>query len=109
MPSSAFASAADEGWQAAAAAEAGQPAELTAAGLPRRRPMAQLVPGSAPQGTATAAPARRPRDADAVRGRLANYQRGLQSGRNRIRTAADGSGPPSDTELEQSDQRRYAP
>jgi signal transduction histidine kinase len=109
VSSAAFASAADEGWQAAAAAEANQPAELTPAGLPRRRPMAQLVPGSAPSAQA-AAPARRPRDADAVRGRLANYQRGLQSGRNRVRSAPDGSTPPpSDTDTDQSDQRRYAP
>jgi signal transduction histidine kinase len=107
IPSAAFASAADQGWLAAAAAEAGQPAGLTAAGLPRRRPMAQLVPGSAP--SAPAAPPRRPRDADAVRGRLANYQRGLQSGRNRIRVSSDGSPLPSDTEPAQSDQRRYAP
>jgi hypothetical protein len=115
VPSAAFASAADEGWQAAAAAEANQPAELTPAGLPRRRPMAQLVPGSAPSAQA-AASVRRPRDADAVRGRLANYQRGLQSGRNRVRTPSDGSTPPSsdtetdtDTDTDQSDQRRYAP
>jgi hypothetical protein len=109
VSSAAFASAADEGWQAAAAAEANQPAELTPAGLPRRRPMAQLVPGSAPSAQA-AAPARRPRDADAVRGRLANYQRGLQSGRSRVRTASDGSTPPpSDTDTDTSDQRRYAP
>jgi hypothetical protein len=73
--------------------------------------MAQLVPGSAPSAQA-AAPVRRPRDADAVRGRLANYQRGLQSGRNRVRTAPDGSTPPSsdtETDTDQSDQRRYAP
>ncbi|MGF1653568.1 MAG: ATP-binding protein, partial [Actinomycetales bacterium] len=114
VPSVAFASAADEGWLAAAAAEANQPTDLTPAGLPRRRPMAQLVPGSAPASAAVpaapVAPSRRPRDADAVRGRLANYQRGLQSGRNRVRTSPDGSAPsPSDTDLDQSDQRRYAP
>jgi signal transduction histidine kinase len=103
VASAAFASAADEGWQAAAAAGAAQPAEVTAAGLPRRRPMAQLVPGSAP----SAAPSRRPRDADAVRGRLANYQRGLQSGRTRIRSTPESTAP--DAEFDQHDQRRYAP
>lgn len=109
VASAAFASAADEGWIAAAAAGAEQPAELTASGLPRRRPMAQLVPGSAP--SASAAPTVRNRDADAVRGRLANYQRGLQTGRTRIRPLTDDEGAPTtdDTHVEQDDQRRYAP
>src|SRR5207253_549713 len=70
-----FATAADSGWQAAEAVR-GQspPTDFTAAGLPRRTPLARLVPGSAAGSEpAPGGPAPR-RDAEAVRGRLASYQ-----------------------------------
>jgi hypothetical protein len=73
--------------------EAGAPslaavdAGTTEAGLPRRRPRAHLVPGSARPGppsgrtgeNGAAVPRRSP---DAVRGRLASYQRGVADGRS---------------------------
>lgn len=70
----------DAGWQAAEALARSSPGEVTPAGLPRRQPKAMLVPGAADSGVAagTAAPAR---SAEAVRGRLASYQRGVQEGR----------------------------
>ena len=73
--------------------------ELTPAGLPKRRPRARLVPGSA--GSAVLAPLAAPsRNADNVRGRLASYQQGVRMGReNRQRgdaqsstSATDGAG-----------------
>jgi hypothetical protein len=70
---------ADVGWRAAEALARPAEGEVTPAGLPRRQPQAQLVPGAAdadPAGSATPA-----RSAEAVRGRLASYQRGVQEGR----------------------------
>jgi hypothetical protein len=72
-------------------------AGTTESGLPRRRPRAQLVPGSAqqaagaqpPGGPEPATQARR--DPDAVRGRLASYQRGVADGRStRVPQPPDG-------------------
>ncbi|WP_300018190.1 nitrate- and nitrite sensing domain-containing protein [Pseudonocardia sp.] len=77
-----FASTADEGWRAAEdAVPAGdRPDELTSAGLPKRRPRARLIPGSA--GSAVLAPPVSPaRSAESVRGRLASYQQGVRQGR----------------------------
>jgi signal transduction histidine kinase len=77
-----FSSAADEGWRAAnnVAPATDRPDELTAAGLPKRRPRARLVPGSA--GSAVLAPPVSPaRSAESVRGRLASYQQGVRQGR----------------------------
>jgi signal transduction histidine kinase len=75
-----FASAADEGWLAASGAATERPDELTAAGLPKRRPRARLIPGSA--GAAVLAPAvSAPRSAETIRGRLASYQQGVRQGR----------------------------
>jgi hypothetical protein len=88
-----FASQADEGWRAASTVVAEQPDEVTAAGLPKRRPRARLVPGSA--GSAVLAPpVSSARSAETVRGRLASYQHGVRQGReSRMRGAADpGSG-----------------
>ena len=92
---------ADEGWRAASGAAAERPDELTAAGLPKRRPRARLVPGSA--GSAVlAAPAASPtRSAESIRGRLASYQQGVRQGRE-IRLRRDpgtaGSQPASPEE-----------
>lgn len=88
-----FASVADEGWRAASGAAAERPDELTAAGLPKRRPRARLVPGSA--GSAVlAAPAGSTRSAESTRARLASYQQGVRQGREvRLRRGPAGSGP----------------
>jgi signal transduction histidine kinase len=88
--SSGFSSAADEGWRAAnnVAPATDRPDEVTAAGLPKRRPRARLVPGSA--GSAVLAPPVSPaRSAESVRGRLASYQQGVRQGRE-SRFRADG-------------------
>jgi signal transduction histidine kinase len=87
--------------------EAGAPslaavdAGTTEAGLPRRRPRAHLVPGSArpaPSSGRTAengGPATPRRSADAIRGRLASYQRGVADGRSG-RPAQPPDGDPAD-------------
>ncbi|MDD7919742.1 nitrate- and nitrite sensing domain-containing protein [Actinomycetospora callitridis] len=86
-------SSGDEGWRAAAATadalDTGVSAGgTTEAGLPKRRPRAQLVPGAArsggagaPGGAPDGAAAGPRRNADAIRGRLASYQRGVADGR----------------------------
>ncbi|MDD7969168.1 hypothetical protein PGB27_27820, partial [Actinomycetospora sp. DW7H6] len=93
----------DEGWRAAAASadalDAGVSAGgTTEAGLPRRRPRAQLVPGAARPGGAPGdgpAPAVPRRSAEAIRGRLASYQRGVADGRTtRAARPADTEGEP---------------
>ena len=93
----AFATVADEGWRAASGAAAERPDELTAAGLPKRRPRARLVPGSA--GSAVlAAPASPTRSAESVRGRLASYQQGVSQGREiRLRRDPGNTGSQSVT------------
>jgi hypothetical protein len=75
-----FGSLADEGWRAARGVTAARGDELTAAGLPKRRPRARLVPGSA--GSAVLASLATPsRSAESVRGRLSSYQQGVRMGR----------------------------
>jgi methyl-accepting chemotaxis protein len=69
--------AADDGWRAASSLAATEVDETTAAGLPKRRPMAQLVPGGVD--TTQAGPGRR--SPEAVRGLLSAYHRGVQRGR----------------------------
>jgi hypothetical protein len=84
-----FSTEADEGWLAASGAVADRPDELTAAGLPKRRPRARLIPGSA--GSAVLAPAvTAARSAESIRGRLASYQQGVRQGREtRLRGHGD--------------------
>ena len=85
--------AADDGWRAATTAAEVTVQETTAAGLPKRRPMAQLVPGGVDRGAASATQHRSP---EAVRGLLSAYHRGVQRGREQITDEPDGSdGPPS--------------
>ena len=95
-----FASVADEGWRAASGVAADRPDELTAAGLPKRRPRARLVPGSA--GSAVlAATAASSRSAETTRARLASYQQGVRQGREvRLRRNPAGSGPEPDVDGE---------
>jgi len=70
-------SAADDGWRLATAASEPSAAEVTDSGLPKRVPMAQLVPGGVDK-NANAAHRRTP---EAVRGLLSAYHRGVQRGR----------------------------
>jgi signal transduction histidine kinase len=76
---STWSSPADEGWQAAAAAAEPTSSGVTTAGLPKRVPRANLVPGTAAAEQSSApAPAR---SASATRDRLASFQRGVKEGR----------------------------
>jgi methyl-accepting chemotaxis protein len=72
-------SAADDGWTAASAAAEPEVTGLTDAGLPKRVPMAQLVPGGVDKGTTNA----NRRSPEQVRGLLSAYHRGVQRGRTR--------------------------
>jgi hypothetical protein len=72
-------SVADDGWRAAAAAAAPQEHDTTDHGLPRRVPMAQLVPGGVE--SPAAGPGGDRRTPDSVRGLLSAYHRGVQRGR----------------------------
>ena len=77
---------ADVGWKAAEALlqQDNQPQELTAAGLPKRKPKSNLVPGSAAPSTQPT-PRRKPatiRSAEEVRGRMSQFQQGIRRGRH---------------------------
>jgi hypothetical protein len=75
-------SPADEGWRAAQVAAAPNAEENTTAGLPKRVPRANLVPGSVGSGEAapeTAAPPSR--SADDIRSRMSSFQRGVRQAR----------------------------
>jgi hypothetical protein len=77
----AWTSPADEGWRAAQALAAPSAGDTTQAGLPKRVPRANLVPGSVGGGGGDAeadAPTRSP---DVVRTRMASFQRGVREGR----------------------------
>ncbi|HWG98377.1 MAG TPA: ATPase, partial [Pilimelia sp.] len=76
-PSDAWRTAADDGWRAASALADVQYTETTQAGLPKRKPMAQLVPGGVTQNASTA----QRRTPEGVRGLLSAYHRGVQRGR----------------------------
>jgi len=77
-------SPADEGWRAAQVVASPAAGETTQAGLPRRVPRANLVPGSVGSGgqPADEAEAEAPiRSPDAARSRMASFQRGVREGR----------------------------
>jgi signal transduction histidine kinase len=81
---SGWTSPADEGWRAAQTLDSPSSGGETAAGLPRRSPNANLIPGAIPPSTEPALPNR---SAAATRARLAGFQRGVTEGR------AAASGP----------------
>ena len=72
------ASAADEGWDAAAAAADPATGGTTSAGLPKRVPQANLIPGTASPEPVMPAPVR---SASSTRERFASFQRGIREGR----------------------------
>lgn len=84
----AWTSPADEGWAAAQVVASPAAGDTTQAGLPKRVPRANLVPGSVGspgtssggggQETGTEVPARSP---EAARNRMASFQRGVRDGR----------------------------
>src|SRR5262249_35128396 len=75
----------DEGWKAAETVANPRAADPTNAGLPRRGPGANLVPGTARQTrrAPTPAPTMSP---DAVRSRLSGFQQGIRQGREAARS-----------------------
>ena len=85
---SGWASPADEGWRAAGTVDSPSSGGETAAGLPRRSPNANLIPGAIP-GTQPALPNR---SAAAARDRLAGFQRGVSEGRAAASGPADPAG-----------------
>jgi signal transduction histidine kinase len=86
----------DEGWRAAQAVAEPAAGETTQAGLPRRVPRANLVPGSvggdggAQGGQESEAEAPVVRSPDAIRNRMSSFQRGVREGR--------AAGPPQNEE-----------
>jgi hypothetical protein len=88
---SGWASPADEGWRAAEVVHAPASGGTTPAGLPKRIPKANLVPGAAPSAAASssAPTVMSARSAAATRDRFARYQSGVRRGR----AAASGIGP----------------
>ncbi|MFI6319629.1 nitrate- and nitrite sensing domain-containing protein [Nonomuraea sp. NPDC050556] len=84
--------AADAGWRAADAAKDPSLGGITSAGLPKRTPKANLVPGTATQPAqqaATPPPPAPPLSAERVRNRLASYQQGVRRGRAEVREQED--------------------
>ena len=55
--------------------------ETTQAGLPKRVPRANLVPGSVGESERDTAPAMPARTADDIRSRMSSFQRGVREGR----------------------------
>jgi signal transduction histidine kinase len=82
IPEVSWSTPSDQGWEAAAAVAAPSTGGTTGAGLPKRVPQANLVPGAASaasdQAEAEPAPAR---SASATRDRFASFQRGSREGR----------------------------
>jgi hypothetical protein len=81
--------AADEGWQAARAAAETPVDSTTTAGLPKRTPMAQLVPGGVDRGGNSV----QRRTPEGVRGLLSAYHRGVQRGRTQEESTNPGETP----------------
>jgi hypothetical protein len=77
QPARTWTSPSDEGWKAAEAAVVPSSGGTTVAGLPRRVPKANLIPGTAAE-TVTPVPVR---SAAATRERFASLQRGMREGR----------------------------
>ena len=86
QPDEGWVSPADEGWRAAEIVPAPSSAGVTPAGLPKRVPQANLVPGSA----ASSLPQAPTRSAAATRDRFASFQRGVRE----ARAAASGGAEP---------------
>ncbi|MGH3280891.1 MAG: ATP-binding protein, partial [Trebonia sp.] len=74
-------SPADEGWRAARIVASPEAGETTTAGLPKRVPRANLVPGSVGGGEGPAEDASPVRSADTIRNRMSSFQRGVREAR----------------------------
>jgi len=91
---SGWSSPADDGWRAAEVVSSPSSSGMTPAGLPKRVPQANLVPGTVPDPAAgQSAPVVVPvRSAAATRDRLASYQRGVRRGRSEASGAGSDGG-----------------
>ncbi|MCW3840124.1 nitrate- and nitrite sensing domain-containing protein [Micromonospora yasonensis] len=96
--------AADDGWRAASAATEVPVAETTQKGLPKRTPMAQLVPGGIEKPSASV----QRRTPEGVRGLLSAYHRGVQRGRNHP-SDSNSAGPEATPGGQQSSQPGSGP
>lgn len=74
-------SPADEGWRAARIVASPEAGETTTAGLPKRVPRANLVPGSVGGGEGPTEEAPPIRSADTIRTRMSSFQRGVREAR----------------------------
>jgi signal transduction histidine kinase len=83
-----WSSPADKGWHAAEAVDSPSSSGPTVAGLPRRQPNANLVPGAIP----STEPVALNRSAAAARERFAGFQRGISQGRAAAGEAANSGG-----------------
>lgn len=81
MNRQAWSTPADQGWAAAEAAKKPADGGVTGAGLPKRVPKANLVPGSASSAPAAPAAPVPPVSAERVRSRLSSFQQGVRQGR----------------------------
>jgi len=90
-----WSSPADEGWRAAEVAQAPVSSGTTQAGLPKRVPKANLVPGA----VGAAAAAAEPRSAAQTRERLASFQQGIRNAR--AVTPSDEDYPGADDDREE--------
>jgi signal transduction histidine kinase len=84
-----WSSPADEGWRTAQTVESPAVGSSTKAGLPRRTPNANLIPGTVPSSQPTEVPSRSAAD---VRDRLAGFQRGVTEGRAAASAAGNSAG-----------------
>jgi signal transduction histidine kinase len=88
-----WASPADEGWRAAEVVYAPSSGGITSAGLPKRVPQANLVPGTAAApAAAEPSPVASARSAAATRDRFASFQRGVRHGRAVVSGEEPGDG-----------------
>jgi signal transduction histidine kinase len=92
-PSNGWASPADEGWRAAEVVHTPSSGGVTSAGLPKRVPQANLVPGAVGASAGSSSAATPARSAAATRDRFASFQRGIRQGR-----AAASQGSSDDAE-----------
>jgi hypothetical protein len=74
-------SPADEGWRAARIVASPEAGETTTAGLPKRVPRANLVPGSVGGGSEETESAPPARSAESIRNRMSSFQRGVREAR----------------------------
>jgi hypothetical protein len=86
VPEVAWTSASDQGWEAAAAVSTPTTGGTTQAGLPKRVPQANLVPGAVAQDPVPSVPTR---SASTTRERFASFQRGSREGRAAASAAVD--------------------